>query len=170
MGHDRNYTVTLTVRDDDGATKSTFKVVTVSELEENIFDTDKGTYPSISGMHNGTIKLNQTITVNKLHTYPCAGTGGHTEYARIWNNSGLERIAKWDGYKGDWHNITFNETFVLYKNKTYNYTIRTGSYPQIIHKQNHTTLDDRLITCEEFVDANGKTYNDWIPAIKLFFS
>ncbi|MGB2728575.1 MAG: S8 family serine peptidase [Halobacteriota archaeon] len=135
-----------------------------------VFDTGTGTYPSISGTHNGTIKPNKTITVSKLYTYPCAGTGGHTEYARIWNNSGLNATANWNGYKGDWHTITFNKTFVLYKNKTYNYTIRTGSYPQIIHKQNHTTLDDgSLITCEEFTDVNGKKYDDWIPAIKLFF-
>ena len=99
-----------------------------------VFDTISGTYPSISGVHNGTIKPNKTITVSKLYTYPCLGTGGHTEYARIWNNSGLDATAIWNGYKGDWHNISFNETFVLYKNKTYYYTICTGSYPQIIHE------------------------------------
>ena len=59
---------------------------------------------------------------------------------------------------------------MLIKNETYNYTIRTGSYPQIIHEQNITTSDGSLITCEEFIDANGKKYDDWIPAIKLLYS
>ena len=45
--------------------------------------------------------------------------------------------------------------------------IRTGSYPQIIHEQNHTTLDGSFINCTSFVDSNEKEYNDWIPAIRL---
>ena len=141
----------------------------LKESKPPIFDTGSpsNSYPSIFGTHNGTIKTNHTITVQKLYTYPCAGTGGHTEYARIWNNSGLDRFATWSGYKGDWHNITFNETFVLYKNKTYNYTIRTGSYPQIIHKPEHTTLEGSFINCTQFTDVNGKKYNNWILAIKL---
>ncbi len=53
-------------------------------------------------------------------------------------------------------------------NKTYNYTIRTGPYPQIIHEQNYTTLDGSYIHCTEFTDANGKKYNNWIPAIRLW--
>ena len=123
-------------------------------------------YPSISGTHNGTIKLNRTITVDKLYTYPCAGTGGHTEYARIWNST-LNVTAKWDGYKEDGHNISFNEPFTLVAGETYNYCIRTGSYPQIIHKQTFTN-EYGTITCTEFTDANGKKHVDWIPAIKLF--
>ncbi|HID20700.1 MAG TPA: hypothetical protein EYP28_07205, partial [Methanophagales archaeon] len=109
--------------------------ILVIKDENAIFDTGApaNPYPSISGMHNGTIKPNETITASKLYTYPCPGTGGHTEYARIWNNTGLDVTARWGGYEGDWQNITFNETFVLYKNKTYYYTIRTGSYPQEIH-------------------------------------
>ena len=55
----------------------------------------------------------------------------------------------------------------LLKNHEYCYVIKTGSYPQIIHKQNHTTLDGSLITCTEFEDANGKKYCNWIPAIRL---
>jgi len=137
-------------------------------LAELVFDTGSGTYPSIFGTHNGTITPNQTITVSMMYTYPCAGTGGHSEYMKIWNNSNWNVTAKWDGYSGDWHNISFNESFTLVKGETYNYTIRTGSYPQIIHEQNHTTLDGSLITCEEFVDTNGDGYNDWIPAFKLF--
>ena len=52
---------------------------------ENIFDTGtpSNPYPSIAGTHTGTIIPNRTITMNKLYTYSCEGTGGHTEYARI---------------------------------------------------------------------------------------
>ena len=133
---------------------------------ENIFDTGPGTCPSIIGTHNGKIKPLQNITVNKMYTYPCAGTGGHTEYARIWNNS-LNVIARWDGYKEDGHNITFNETFVLYKDRIYNYTIRTGSYPQI-HHIDVLEAEGGIINCTLFVDANGKKYNNGIPAIRLW--
>jgi len=166
-----NYTITLTVRDDDGATTSTYKVITVSDSEKFIFDTDSpaNPYPSIMGNHTGTITPNVTIVVSTLYTYPCAGTGGHTEYARIWNNSGLNATANWSGYTGDWHTITFNKTFMLYKNKTYNYTIITGSYPQIIHAKSKDAIARAgTINCDKFIDANGKEYTDWIPAIKLF--
>jgi phosphatidylserine/phosphatidylglycerophosphate/cardiolipin synthase-like enzyme len=132
------------------------------------FDTKSGTYPSISGTHNGTITPSCNVTASKLYTYPCAGTGGHSEYVRIRNVTNWNVTASWEGYKGDWHNISFDEPFTLLKDEMYNYTIRTGSYPQIIHKQNHTTLDGSLITCEEFIDTNGKRYNDWIPAITLW--
>ena len=133
------------------------------------FDTGPGTYPSIFGIHNGTIIPNTDIFVHRMFTYSCSGTGGHSEYVKIWNET-WNATANWTGYKGDWHNISFDNSFILEKGKIYNYTIRTGSYPQIKHKQNYTTIEGSLITCEELVDANGKKYNDWIPAIKLFFS
>jgi len=133
-----------------------------------IFDTGSGTYPSIFGTHNGTIKPNQTITVQKLYTYPCPGTGGHSEYVRIWGNR-LDANATWEGYGGDWHNITFDEPFMLEANLTCNYTIRTGSYPQIIHAKEFNATGGK-ITCEEFIDANGKRYVDRIPAIRLLAS
>jgi nitrous oxidase accessory protein len=133
-----------------------------------IFDTGKGTYPSISCNHTGTITPNQTLRISKLYTYPCPGTGGHTEYAAISYSNGTEIAeAHWNGYVGDWQNITFNRTFVLCENETYNYTIRTGSYPQI-HHTDELEVASGTITCKEFVDANGKRYNNWIPAIKLF--
>ncbi|RLG62378.1 hypothetical protein DRO02_08120, partial [archaeon] len=91
------------------------------------FDTGGGGYPSIMGIHNGTITPSHNIIANRLYTYPCEGTGGHSEYVRIWNSS-WSVSGTWEGYGGDWHNITFNETFILYEGKTYNYTIRTGSY------------------------------------------
>jgi len=98
--------------------------------------------------------------VNKLYTYPCPGTGGHTEYVRIYNESGTIAEAYWNGYQHDWHNITFDEPFTLFAKRTYLYEIITGSYPQIIHKPEHTTLDGSYINCTSFADANGKTYTD----------
>ena len=135
-----------------------------------VFDTGRpeNTYPSIFGTHNGTITSYQEINASKLYTYPCPGTGGHTEHIKIWNNSNWNATANWHGYTGDWHNISFNEPFTLHAGVEYNYTIRTGSYPQIIHNHTHTTLDGSFINCTEFMDANGKRYDNWIPAIKLF--
>ncbi len=103
--------------------------------------------------------------MSTLYTYPCEGTGGHSEYVRIWNST-LDVTAKWGGYKEDWHNIYFNNTFSLVANETYNYTIRTGSYPQIIHATSKDVVGG-MINCTSFVDRNGKTYTDWIPAIKM---
>ena len=127
--------------------------------EPSIFDTGSGTYPSIFGTHSGTIKPNQTITVSMLYTYPCPGTSGHSEYVKIWNNSDWDVTARWDGYKGDWHNISFDTSFTLVASETYNYTISTGSYPQIHHTDNLSTSAG-FITCLEFVNANGNRYND----------
>ena len=135
-------------------------------VSAGVFDTGPGTYPSISGTHNGTITPNQTITVSKLYTYPCSGTGGHSEHVRIWNDTWAGIEASWAGYLGDWHNITFSESFTLVANETYNYTIRTGSYPQIIH-ESPSNATGGTITCGKFIDANGRIYYDWIPAIRL---
>ena len=158
------YTVTLTVTDNSSAKNSTSKVVTVIP-EVEFFDTGPGTYPSIFGTHKGTIKPNKTIIAEKLYTYPCAGTGGHTEYALICNSTWCAS-AKWEGYKGDWKNITFNTTVVLMPYETYDFTIITGSYPQIHHRKTLPT-ENGWINCTSFVDANGKVYYDWIPAIRL---
>ena len=136
---------------------------------ENIFDTGSppNPYPSIMGNHTGTIKPNHTVIATKLYTYPCEGTGGHTEYARIWNST-WNATATWKGYVDDWHNISFDKTVVLLAGETYNYTIRTaGSYPQIIHESTFNATGG-TITCDKFIDANGKIYYDWIPAIKLW--
>jgi hypothetical protein len=134
----------------------------------NVFDTGApdNPYPSIAGTHNGTLKPNVTINVTTLYTYQCAGTGGHTEYAKIYNDSWNIETLPWTGYNGDWYNITFNETFTLLANETYYYTIRTGSYPQIHHTKALLTTNGWL-NCTEFTDVNGKVYKDWIPAIKL---
>jgi outer membrane protein assembly factor BamB len=138
--------------------------------EKSVFDTGKGTYPSISGTHKGKIKPDKDITVNKMYTYPCTGTGGHAEYVKIWNESGWNVSASWNGYKGKggWHNISFSESFILKEGKTYYYEIITGSYPQIIHEHSKTVTGG-TITCDKFINANGKIYDDWIPAIKFFW-
>ena len=143
--------------------------VIATEKPKAIFDTGSPAtpYPSIMGNHTGTIKSNHTVIATKMYTYPCLGTGGHTEYARIWNDTWAGKEAYWKGYQGDWQNITFDDPFTLFAKKTYKYEIRTGSYPQIIHKPEHTTVDGSFINCTKFTDANGKIYTDWIPAIKL---
>jgi len=134
------------------------------------FDTGQpeNPYPSISGKFVGTIKTNTKIIAKKLYTYACEGTGGHTEHAIICNETWCS-YAKWEGYKGDWMNISFNRTVVLMPYETYNITIVTGSYPQIHHTSSLKT-ENGWINCTEFTDANGNKYEDWIPAIKLWFS
>ena len=160
------YIVNLTVTDNKGAKDTASKIITVSVSPQKvIFDTGPGTYPSISGMHNGTITPSQDIAVTGLYTYPCTGTGGHTEYIKIGNET-WNKSAHWKGYKSNWHNISFDKTVVLRANKTYNYTIHTDSYPQIHHTPALPTASG-WINCTGFVDANGRRYTDWIPAIRL---
>ncbi|NQE46362.1 hypothetical protein C5S31_10110 [ANME-1 cluster archaeon GoMg2] len=132
-----------------------------------VFDTgaSENPYPSISGIHNGTITPNQTISVSKLYTYPCEGTGGHSEYAKFYNDTWSIESQPWVGYQ-EGGNIYFNQSFTLVVNETYNYTIRTGSYPQIHHTANLSTPAG-FITCSEFRDVNGGRHGGWIPAIIL---
>ncbi|MCK4347823.1 MAG: DUF5060 domain-containing protein, partial [Thermoplasmatales archaeon] len=66
----------------------------VLHIVSTVFDTGKGTYPSIFGTHNGTIKPTDDIKVQKMYTYPCSGTGGHSEYVKIWNISGWNVTAR----------------------------------------------------------------------------
>jgi hypothetical protein len=135
---------------------------------EAIFDTGPGTYPSIAGTHEGTITPNRKITVYKMFTYPCPGTGGHSEYAVFYDKGGrLIKKGYWNGYEEDWHNITFDPSFTLEAGTTYYYTIITGSYPQIIHAKEFSAIAGGNITCTLFTDANGKQYYDWIPAVRL---
>ena len=177
--------------DGDTATMDVIKVADISEVNRNvthiyppntifetvvlnstpalqIFDTGApdNPYPSNFGTHTGTIKPIYDVYVNNMYTYPCPGTGGHTESVQI-ENSSWNITANWTGYQSDWHNISFGKPFTLIAGETYNYTIITGSYPQIIHKQNHTTLDGSFINCTGFTDTNGKNYNNRIPAIIL---
>ena len=165
LGNCYYFVVNGTDQSGNSAESSEYRFTTSGALK--VFDTGTplNLYPSISGTHNGAITTNQTIIATKLYTYPCAGTGGHTEYARIRNKT-WEATATWDGYASDWHNITFDKPVVLLPNKTYNYTIRTDSYPQIHHNRT-LTVPNGEIMCTKFTDANGRVYYDWIPAIRL---
>ncbi|MHC1623601.1 MAG: hypothetical protein ACXQTR_03315, partial [Candidatus Methanospirareceae archaeon] len=155
---------TLEANDGDG-NNDTATVEILAPI--SIFDTGKGTYPSISGTHNGTITPSYNINVSKLYTYPCTGTGGHAKYAAFsYPNGTLIAEANWNGYVEDWNNISFTEQFTLYANETYNYTIRTGSYPQVIHESTFNATGG-TITCTSFEDANGEAHYDRIPAIRL---
>lgn len=130
------------------------------------FDTGPGMYPSIFGTHWGKITPGHDVYVSKMYTYPCAGTGGHSESVNFSNDSWSVE-ANWSGYQsGDYRFITFDDQFTLEAGTTYNYTIQTGSYPQIIHNQTFVSIDGE-ITCTEFKDANGRVHYDWIPAIRL---
>ena len=128
-------------------------------------DTGPGAYPSISGVHTGTMTPTIDIAVNQLYTYPCPGTGGHTELVSIEGN-GINIAASWNGYQGDYHTVKFPEQVTLLANHTYNYTIRTGSYPQVHHVPLLVT-DHGTMTCTEFRDANGAPQEKGIPAIRL---
>ena len=141
---------------------------TPTPIPVQTFDTGRpeNPYPSISGKFIGTIRTSKKVIAKKLYTYACEGTGGHTEYALICNSTWCAE-AKWEGYKGDWMNISFNRTVVLMPYETYNITIVTGSYPQIHHTSSLKT-ENGWINCTEFTDANGKKYKNWIPAIKLW--
>jgi uncharacterized protein YxeA/uncharacterized protein YaiE (UPF0345 family) len=143
-----------------------YEFVTIGKLK--VFDTgaSENPYPSISGTHTGKIKPNHDVNVTKMYTYSCSGTGGHSKYVRIHGES-LDVTATWGSYQsGDYHYITFDDSFTLKVNVTYNYTIITGSYPQIHHTANLSTPTG-FMTCSEFVDGNGKRYKEGVPAIKL---
>ena len=170
-----NYRMASTIGQIIGVSESTnyrleagywYGIATLPGPVSGWFDTGFGDYPSVSGIHNGTITPDTDLTVNRLYVYPCTGTGGHVEYVRIWKGQITIAEESWTDYQGDWHNITFNNSFILRANETYNYTIHTGSYPQIIHAESKDVTGGR-ITCEEFVDINGKRHEGWIPAIRL---
>ena len=136
-------------------------------IESPIFDTCGGTYPSISGVHRGTFTPKRTLTVRQMYTYPCEGTGGHSESSAFYDDTGEEIAnADWNGYNEEHHTIRFDTEFTLHPGVVYSYEIRTGSYPQIIHRSDYEN-DYGIITCTRFTDANGRAYNDWIPAITL---
>jgi parallel beta-helix repeat protein len=137
------------------------------KAEKPIFDTGEGSYPSISGTFTGAITPSKNLNVSALYTYSCPGTGGHTKSINLYENDTLRANGVWSGYQGDWHNITLIPEVTLLKDHEYQYVIVTGSYPQIIHEPSWNATGG-VITCTEFVDANGKRYNDMIPTIRLF--
>ena len=105
-----------------------------------------------------------------MYTYTGTGTGGHSEYVAFYNLTTGAEIANgtWNGYQGsrDYHYIDFEKPFMLEEEVTYNYSIRTGSYPQIHHTSALLTANG-WINCTKFTDANGIEYTNWIPAIRL---
>ena len=131
------------------------------------FDTGTGTYPSIQGTHEGEIKPSCDIVVSKMYTYPCAGTGGHTRSIKIYENGVLKASGNWSGYQHDWQNIAITPSVTLKAGREYRYVIETGSYPQIIHVPEYQAVTGGTITCDKFTDVNGRTYDNWIPAIRL---
>jgi hypothetical protein len=140
--------------------------VTYSAASPNLFDTGEPAmpYPSIGGTFTGTLTPLHDLSVHTLHTYPCTGTGGHSEHVEIWGD-GIAVNATWSGYSGDWHNLTFSEPFAtLAANATYNITIELGSYPQIIHEQSVNATGGAL-ACVTYKDVNGIIHNNWIPAM-----
>jgi len=88
-------------------------------------------------------------------------------------NNTLIANGSWNGYIGDYHNITIHNLtgkasyVTLLKNHEYRYVIKTGSYPQIIHEPSKGVTGG-TITCDQFIDANGVVHYDWIPAIRLY--
>ncbi|MFZ2070882.1 MAG: cohesin domain-containing protein [Halobacteriota archaeon] len=154
----------VSVEGQEGEVRSAVTDGLVTVRQPAVFDTGYGSYPSIAGTHTGTITPNRDIMVYMLYTYPCPGTGGHTASVIIKDNTNI--TGDWHGYKGDWDGIRFSPQFVLLTGHTYHYRICTGSYPQIIH--NHTLGNEYgIINCTRFIDVNGRSYNDWIPAFRL---
>jgi hypothetical protein len=110
--------------------------------------------------------LNNTIKWLCTETFPLPFFDPVCYAAILYPNGTVLAKAQWNGYTGDWHNISFNTSFTLYANQTYNYTIVTGSYQQIIQEQSHNATGG-VITCSEFVDVNGQRHVEWIPAVRL---
>jgi hypothetical protein len=158
-------TVTYTVKAMDGYGYTAARIVNIvagANAHTSVYTAAVGSYLGSSGTQA------ETITIQKMYTYSCAGTGGHSEYVAFYAQNGTKLgEGSWNGYQDeDYPYITFDNPFTLEIGKTYDYTIKTGSYPQIIHGRSHTT-DNGTITCTEFRDANGNKYNDYIPAIRL---
>jgi parallel beta-helix repeat protein len=140
-----NYSLILHATDKEGnmASPKQCVITVVSSPENVIFDTGE-----------------------EIYTYQCKRTDGHSEFGNIWNLNWKGADAYLNGYVEDWHNSPFNEIFVLYKNKTCNYTTNMGSYPQVIHEGNKDVLGEKIAS-SDFTDANGYSYNNGILAIRL---
>ncbi len=133
----------------------------------SVFDTGTGTYPCIQGTHEGKIIPSRDIEVSKMYTYSCTGTGGHAKSIEIYENGVLKASGNWSGYQEDWQNIAITPSVTLKAGREYRYVIETGSYPQIIHVPEYQAVTGGTITCDKFTDVNGRTYDNWIPAIRL---
>jgi hypothetical protein len=73
--------------------------ITVGVEEEPVFDTGPGTYPSISGTHEGTIDVYDDITVEKLYTYPYAQIHHRDELKVV--DSGILKCAEFTDANGN---------------------------------------------------------------------
>jgi hypothetical protein len=167
-GYEGIFIVNVTaVSEGNASVNATAAIEIVVTREGFEFDTGTGTYPSIAGVHRGMIMPNHTVIVKRLSTYPAAGTGGHATFVEL-SNETWRINATWNGYRDDYQDITFPEIFWLFAGQAYQYEIRTGSYPQAIHKQNHRTLDGSFINCTSFEDVNGESHSDCIPAFRLY--
>ena len=159
------------IQGDDGdymMPANAFLVITYKQHDS--FDTrsPENPYPSIAGIHNGTLEVTNDMMISTMYTNPCPGTGGHTEFMRIWNETtGACAEGHWDGYQGEYQTISFNQSITLKKGVTYHYTIQTGSYPQI-HHQDVLAVDGGTVTCTKFIDVNGREHDNWIPAFALY--
>ncbi len=129
------------------------------------FVTPEGTYPSIAGTHKGAITPKSNINVTHIEIRACEGTGGHIEYARI-TGDGVSSKAMWEGYNTNYKSLEFDVPFMLETAKTYEYEIKTGSYPQIIHLS-ELEVPAGIIKCSKFVDINGRIHTEGIPSIWL---
>ena len=114
---------------------------------------------------HGYNKANSNNRSTKAVHPSCAGTGGHTESVRIYGND-VDEHASGTGYVEDGDTLTFDSSFTLEAGKINTHKIETGSYPQIPHTK-ALQAETGWLNCTSFVDANGKEYDDWIPAIKL---
>lgn len=161
------HVVNLTLTSQGNASvNATVRATTVVISEGYGLDTGPGTYPSIAGVHRGVIIPNHTVMVKRLYVYPAPGTGGHAEAVRIYNAT-WSVTATWGGYQGDYHQLSFPERFTLLPGEVYHYELQTGSYPLLIRKQSHTTLDGSYINCTSFEPVHGTAYGAVIPAIRL---
>lgn len=160
------YIVIIHANDEEGNIASPREVVII--VEEEKFDTGspENPYPSIRGTHRGTIIPSRNVSFSRVYTYSCPGTGGHSEYVAFYEHDTLLAYGTWHGYHSDYHNVTISPSITLLKDHEYTYTIKTGSYPQILHEHS-ANVTGGIITCIEFIDVNGKKYTNWIPAITL---
>ncbi|MHC1566943.1 MAG: hypothetical protein ACXQTD_04300 [Candidatus Syntropharchaeia archaeon] len=105
-----------------------------------IFDTGTSSnpYPSIRGIFKGklTIKDSGYVKITGIRTRSCPGTEGH--------------VSSWS---------------IQASNNEYNIEVHLTGYPQFFHGVDKIENEDGIIKASSFIDANGRTYTDWIPSL-----